>query len=463
MLGKNNMSEMTRRMANRKDSYTIKRLGVGVLSVVSGTVLFFGANQVAQAQETTTVAPVVETTTVAETTTAPVAAETTTVAPETTTENTVGNDATLKEMDLNLVEDETFGEEAAEHIEVLSKEIGSRVVGSQGEAAARQYIIDELRSYGYDPELQEFSFTNKKGESFTTSNIIAYKAGQVAREVVVGAHYDSVNKGGSLGADDNASGVGVTLEMARRLMEVDTKYSLKFVFFGAEEMGLQGSKAYVKNMTEEEIANTAAMVNLDSLIAGDKMYIHAGLGGEHWVRDQAFDIADELGIEGMEPNPGKNPEYPYGETGDWSDHAPFNEVGIPIVYFEGTNWDIAELDGYDQTEKYGPIFHTGMDNLDFITKEFGSRAQDHLHAFSADLYNLLINMTAPEDLEEFQAIDAEAAEEEDKVGGEGKVIEKSEDKAKETLPATGEEAVSPVLVAALTTLGFGFIALSKKK
>jgi len=53
---------------------------------------------------------------------------------------------------------------------------------------------------------------------------------------VVGAHYDSINKhGGSPGANDNASGVGVILEAARVLKRADLPYVVEFVAFGAEE------------------------------------------------------------------------------------------------------------------------------------------------------------------------------------------------------------------------------------
>lgn len=77
------------------------------------------------------------------------------------------------------------------------------------------------------------------------------------------------------GTNDNASGVGVLLELADRL-ETDTNNTVKFILFGAEEVGLIGSEYYASNMSEDEVKNTIVMVNLDSLIVGDKMYFHAG-------------------------------------------------------------------------------------------------------------------------------------------------------------------------------------------
>jgi alkaline phosphatase isozyme conversion protein len=90
------------------------------------------------------------------------------------------------------------------------------------------------------------------------------------------------------------------------------------------------------------------MINLDSLLAGDKIYVYGSADEGGWIRDLSLDIAKQRKIP-LETNPGINPEYPKGTTGDWSDHAPFQAAGIPIGYFEATNWEIGELDGYTQT------------------------------------------------------------------------------------------------------------------
>lgn len=490
MLSSKNGKELSRQTSEKIHRFSIRRMKVGVVSVIA-TSMFLTSNNVAEAQEIVE-EPAMTSVEVEEAIEEPVAveasAETTAieesvsnveenaVAVEETTVEEVGNDETLKAVDIELVNDTTFGDQALEHVEYLSEEIGSRVVGTEGEAKARDYILNELKSYGYDPVLMPFEFV-KKDITYNSSNIIAYKKGEMLKEVIVGAHYDSVNSGGSLGADDNASGVGVVLEMAQRLLNVPTKYSIKFVAFGAEEVGLQGSKAYAAQMSEEEINNTVAMINLDSLIAGDKMYIHAGLGGEYWVRDQAFDIAEALGIEGMVPNPGLNPEYPYGETGDWSDHAPFNQLGIPIMYFEGTNWNIGELDGYDQTEEFGPIFHTGMDSLTFLNENYPGRVEHRLYSFSADLYNLLINMTAPEDKPEADIPSEDKIPVVDQNENNNENIEVKNDQLDvanaevddispagvATLPETGEKNFAPVVATILASLGLASIIYSKKK
>lgn len=307
---------------------------------------------------------------------------------------TAMNEVTLPRQ-LSTVEDtDTFGKEALKYIEYLSKEIGQRPAGTRKEEMTKDYLIDEIKGLGYEPTVMPFEFEHKE-EKLQSNNISFVKKGKSTKEIIVGAHYDSVTDGGSRGADDNASGVGVLLELAKRLKSIETDYTIRFVLFGSEEVGLRGSKAYVKQMSKQDKENTLAMVNLDSLIAGDKLYAHAGLNGPHWVKDQVLSITKVLGIKNFQTNPGFNPEYPKGEAGDWSDHSPFNQAGIPVVAFEATNWEIGDKDGYDQTEKYGPIFHTGMDNLDFIRENFPGRIEHHLSAFTSVLYQLLTNIQPP--------------------------------------------------------------------
>ncbi|SHI54529.1 M20/M25/M40 family metallo-hydrolase [Lutispora thermophila] len=226
-------------------------------------------------------------------------------------------------------------------------------------------------------------------------NVIATKPGSSDKVVIVGAHYDSVTAG--TGADDNASGVGIMLEAAEILANMDTPYTIKFIAFAAEEIRFRGSKHYVENMTEEEIENTIAMINIDSCIGGDFAYVYGGYADDPdggWVRDKALALAKNLGLD-LKTNPGLNSDYPEGTTGDWSDHVYFRLAGIPYAYFEATNWEIGEKDGYTQTVKHGAIMHSRKDNLDFIEKEFHGRVMDRLHTFVTVLTNLLLYIDEP--------------------------------------------------------------------
>lgn len=459
MLGKNNLCGKIEQGIGRRQSFALRRLKIGLVSVMAG-VFLIGANTVMASEVVTS-----ENTEVAETQVVDAEDEGEEEAGLSEEQKAqveearkqVGNDPTLETLDLAIEEDETYGDQAYKHMQTLSQEIGSRETGTIGEKEAREYIINELTSYGYEPESQDFTFTRKE-KDYESKNIIAFKKGEVLKEVIIGAHYDSVPDEGSQGADDNASSIGILLETAERLKDIETYYSIRFIAFGGEEKGLQGSTYYVENMTQEEIDNTVGMVNMDSLIAGDEMYIHAGLDGDHWFANQAFDISEKLGFE-MEPNPGLNPDYPLGETGDWSDHEPFNQVGIPIMYFEGSNWEIDDLDGYSQTVKFGPVWHTGNDNLRILNREFPGRAEEHLHAYSATLYNLLINMRAPEDKPVAQTPETNNQA--------GIVINKKVQAAsKETvakLPATGESSLITGISYLFTSLGLAGLVTNKKR
>lgn len=188
--------------------------------------------------------------------------------------------------------------------------------------------------------------------------------------------------------DDNASGVGVLLETAEVLKNINTPYSIVFIAFGAEETGLRGSNYYANHMTSNEIANTVGMINLDSLAVGDKMYVYGDEGEAGFIRNQALEIVKKKKLN-VETNPGLNDEYPAGTTGDWSDHAPFKAKGIPYGYLEATDWEIGDLDGYTQTVDHGEVWHTENDTLDFIENAYPGRIQEHLSTFSILLTDIL--------------------------------------------------------------------------
>ncbi|OUL25235.1 peptidase M28 [Nostoc sp. RF31YmG] len=116
----------------------------------------------------------------------------------------------------------------------------------------RTYITTELRKLGWTPRLEKFS---------DGVNIFAERQGtnKKAGAILVAAHYDTV--AASPGADDNASGVAVVLEVARILGAQPTPRTLQLAFFDREEAGLLGSKAFV--------SKTARLQNLRGVIVMD--------------------------------------------------------------------------------------------------------------------------------------------------------------------------------------------------
>jgi hypothetical protein len=268
------------------------------------------------------------------------------------------------------------GSRAYSYIEALT--FAPRVAGTQEEFAAAKMIEGYFSAAGYATQLQPFTFDDGRSDS---QNVIAY---------------DSVpgnsGVGGGLGADDNASGVAVMLEVAERIARHKQEYDLAFVAFGAEEVGLLGSFHYVDNMSEPDIARTIAMINLDSLSVGDKLYIHAGFNEKTWARDEMLRLI-RLRKLPIEMQPGLNPNYPAGFTPDWfSDYTAFNQAGIPIVAFESTNWEIPpDFDGYVQTECCGSFWHNGehSDTLETIEELLPGRPMIRLNAYTTLVFEFL--------------------------------------------------------------------------
>lgn len=285
----------------------------------------------------------------------------------------------------------TPGTRALDHMTYISEEIGIRLAGSDEEMAARNYIVNELLALGMSVNTPAFPY--QSGDAFGMSyNVVAVLPGASSQEVIVGAHYDSVNVGE--GYSDNASGVGALLAAAEALMGQTPPYTVRFIAFGSEENGLKGSRAYASEMSAQDVVNTIAMINLDTIVGGDKIYVYGGADDAGWIRDQALNIATTMDIP-FETNPGLNPDYPAGTTGDWSDHAPFKGLGIPYAYFESTNWEIGDLDGYVQTELHGEIWHTENDTREFFDREFPGRVEEQMDGMTKVLNELLMTIDPP--------------------------------------------------------------------
>ncbi|MGH7675136.1 MAG: M20/M25/M40 family metallo-hydrolase, partial [Gemmatimonadales bacterium] len=167
-----------------------------------------------------------------------------------------------------------------------------RGVGTQGLEQSGTYIADQLRQAGLRPGgpsggyFQDFTLApdapavaraNLGGTA--VRNVIGVIPGRSAalrgQVVVIGAHYDHLGLGGSTaldpdstgevhnGADDNASGTAVLLEIARLLKDARPARTLVLVAFTAEELGALGSTYYVKHAVPQPVDSIYTMLNLD--------------------------------------------------------------------------------------------------------------------------------------------------------------------------------------------------------
>lgn len=138
--------------------------------------------------------------------------------------------------------------------------------------------------------------------------------------VYLGAHYDSAS--GAPGAHDDASGVAAMLEAARVLATKGhrTKATVKFLAFGAEELGLLGSLAYVNDHEAEVTERGLGMVNLDMIAVGSRQIGYIGYAGPE-LTDFAGAKATAMGLEWEPFTAGTN-----------SDHTYFEQVGVPVAF-----------------------------------------------------------------------------------------------------------------------------------
>jgi hypothetical protein len=213
-----------------------------------------------------------------------------------------------------------------------------RGAGTEGLQRALAYLEERFRAAGLQPHRQVFQ--SPEGTEWVNLVAILGDTTSSKRHVVLGAHYDHLGFGeagtpnaGKIhpGADDNASGVAVLLECARRLVEEKSlPHAVVFIAFAAEEKGLLGSEHYVAAPLLPLDVCTA-MVNLDTVgrLADDKLTVF----GTH----TAPELAEVL--RGVNYGFRFNLELPESDPGG-SDQMSFVQRGVPAVQlFTGAHAD----------------------------------------------------------------------------------------------------------------------------
>ena len=239
---------------------------------------------------------------------------------------------------------------------LASQELGGRFPATAGDTLASEYIAGQLRQLKLKPIVKEkknkgyyHDFTYGKTEKRTTHNIMAVLPGKDKRlrneYIVVSSHYDHLGMGGKdsgsrrpdtlgvhPGADDNASGDAVVLQLARHFKKVGSPRSIIFAFFGAEEQGLVGSKLFLEWMKLEEPKRInlphdrkgiVAVVNLDMVgRMRDNAMSVSGTGTSSSFKETVEQIAEQSNLHVTCIPDGYGP----------SDHASFVAVDIPVLF-----------------------------------------------------------------------------------------------------------------------------------
>ena len=234
---------------------------------------------------------------------------------------------------------------------LASDALEGRQTGTKGEKEAATYIENRFKQLGLQPKgtsgfLQTFSFkpkTNPHDEvkfdvngdgTITGNNVIGFLDNNAENTIIIGAHFDHLGFGGegSLyrdaikaihnGADDNASGVAVLLNLAAKLITKNTGNNYLFMAFSGEEMGLLGSNYFVKNPTID-IKKVSYMINMDMVgrMKKDSTLAVYGTGTSPIFKQVLKSHNNSFKLIQQESGVGP------------SDHTSFYLVDIPVLHF----------------------------------------------------------------------------------------------------------------------------------
>ncbi|MCL2572845.1 MAG: M28 family metallopeptidase [Defluviitaleaceae bacterium] len=308
-----------------------------------------------------------------------------------------------------LDENTPHGAIAVRHIRHLNDHYYSRFPFSYQEKRAAIWIVGELLAMGYtwdDIDVQEFDIYDVNHSSasaarwhnfgtvihdydymrdtYLSQNVILTVPGESSQVIVVGAHYDTLLYPG---ASDNASGTALLLESAQRMLNTDNYYTIVYVFFGAEEVGLLGAHFFVDNLSDEELSNIIFMVNADVLFEGPYFIFGGGyqVPGSWSPRSNAIsrqweELAGYLNFsQGLELI-----SDPYSIFLS-SDQRVFMEAGFTVMMLFGTDF-------HPSGDFYFRVFHSYRDDFHYIMDRWPDKIDDAMRTFSIFLEEVLLAM-----------------------------------------------------------------------
>lgn len=226
-----------------------------------------------------------------------------------------------------------------EDIQFLSSDqLEGRSATSEGNKKAANYIIERFKDLDLSSQFPEYtqSFSlNKRLEQLGTGeNIIGFVPGSASSKIIlIMAHYDHLGtKGKDIynGADDNASGTAALLNMAAYFKKNRPLHSILFAATDAEEEGLLGAKALLKDFPFP-LNQIQLVVNMDMISRSEDNTLYA-VGTRFYPQFKPYleKSGERSVIQLVFGNDGAKGEL------DWtnaSDHGPFHKEGIPFIYF----------------------------------------------------------------------------------------------------------------------------------
>lgn len=275
---------------------------------------------------------------------------------------------------------------------LASDKLEGRTFGSKGERKAAKYISRRFKVLGISPKGEKGTYYQpltvnmsndphasealKKGPQ-TGNNVIGYIDNNAPFTIVLGAHYDHLGYGefGSLhggskaihnGADDNASGVALILELAQRCKDIKG-HNYLFILFTGEENGLWGSNYFTDHPTIN-LHDVSAMFNFDMVgrMNENKLAINGTGTSPEWNR--LIDMHNKAGFVITKTESGVGP----------SDHTSFYLMDIPAIhFFTGAHEDYHRPgDDVEKINKEGMVMIADM--VTDMLKSMGNEGSEKL-------------------------------------------------------------------------------------
>ena len=270
-----------------------------------------------------------------------------------------------------------------EHVSFLSSAaLEGRKAGSEGEKEAAEYVGRILEKYGIDlispPTGQEFGIAREGADTLTSRNVVGFLPGWDKslndRYIVIGARLDNLGADTYLvdgeptrriyfGANGNASGLAMLLELASRLStnRVLLRRNVIFVAFGASQETLAGSW-YFLNRSFSDVGHIDAMVNLDMLGTAERGFYAFTSSNEDMDRGVRALQGELLPVQAQ-----LTTEEPYP-----SDHQAFYNKEIPSILFT--------------TGRY-PEHDTGRDSFDIVDFDGMEKELEYIYTYTVALCN----------------------------------------------------------------------------
>lgn len=279
----------------------------------------------------------------------------------------------------------SFNRDSAYAYVARQVEFGPRVLGSEGHQACKEWFVEKFTAFGATVKEQDFDAKVYTGQVMKATNIIAQYNPANTDRILLAAHWDTRHIADSplsterknepiLGADDGGSGVGVLLEIARQLQNMDLQLGVDLVLFDAEDYGeskddIEDEAEGTKNRNTWALGSQHWSNNLHRAGYKPRYGILLDMVGARNARfpkeqystyfaapivEKVWDLASKLGYSNYFHN---------AEGGGITDdHYFVNTIAqIPMI-------DIINLPIDSENKGFGSHWHTQNDDMDVINK-----------------------------------------------------------------------------------------------